>query len=90
MIDSPHRYLRLGLQAGHDRNLILRAVAEASRTEAAGLTSVLTLNHLAWQTGASYLYLRRIVQRQTDPYSDILRRRRDGTEMRHIWRLIRH
>jgi RNA-directed DNA polymerase len=84
MIDSPHRYLRLGLQAGHDRNLILRAVAEASRTEAAGLTSVLTLNHLAWQTGASYLYLRRIVQRQTDPYSDILRRRRDGTEMRHI------
>ena len=82
--DSPHRYIRLGLSDGRSRDLLNTAVAEARRVEASGLTSVLTLNHLAWQTGASYLYLRSIVQRQMDPYDDILRHRRNGAAMRLI------
>ena len=82
--DSPHRYIRLGLSDGPSRDLLNTAVAEAQRVEASGLTSVLTLNHLAWQTGASYLYLRSIVQRQIDPYDDILRHRRNGAAMRLI------
>ena len=82
--DSPHRYIRLGLSAGRSRELLNAAVAEAQRVESAGLTSVLTLNHLAWQTGSSYLYLRSIIQRQIDPYEDILRHRRNGAAMRLI------
>src|ERR1035441_7387175 len=82
--DSPHRYIRLGLSDGRSRELLNAAVTEARRVEASGLTSVLTLNHLAWQTGASYLYLRSIVQRQIDPYDDILRRRHNGAAMRLI------
>jgi len=82
--DSPHRYLRAGLQAGVDRVVIERALAEARQVESVGLTSVLTLKRLAWQTGASYIYLRETVQRKIDPYSDILRHRRNGAEMRRI------
>jgi RNA-directed DNA polymerase len=82
--DSPHRYIRLGLSDGRSRDLLNTAVAEAQQVEVSGLTSVLTLNHLAWQTGASYLYLRSIVQRQIDPYDDILRYRRNGAAMRLI------
>lgn len=82
--DSPHQYLRIGLQAGCDRAMLQRAIAEASHVESLGFTSVLTLKHLAWQSGASYLYLREIVQRKMDPYTEIQRRRRDGTQMRRI------
>jgi RNA-directed DNA polymerase len=82
--DSPHQYLRIGLQEGRDRELLRRAIAEASHAESLGLTSVLTLKHLAWQSGASYSYLRKIVQRQIDPYTEIRRRRRNGAEMRRI------
>jgi RNA-directed DNA polymerase len=82
--DSPHRYRRFGLQHGHDPGLLRGAVANASLVESQGLTSVLTLKHLAWQSGASYAYLRRIIQRLEDPYSEILRHRRSGVAMRTI------
>jgi RNA-directed DNA polymerase len=82
--DSPHRYRRLGLQDGRDPEVLERAVANASLVERQGLASVLTLKHLAWQSGASYIYLRRIIQRSEDPYREILRRRRNGAVMRTI------
>jgi RNA-directed DNA polymerase len=82
--DSPHLYRRVGLQGGYSRDLLDRAIAQSTHLEQNGYTSVLTLKHLAWQTGASYRYLREIVQRQRDPYTEILRRRRDGKAMRLI------
>lgn len=82
--DSPHRYRRIGLQSGHDAGLLARAVVSASLVERHGMASVLTLKHLAWQSGASYIYLRRIIQRSEDPYSEILRSRRNGSAMRTI------
>lgn len=82
--DSPHLYRRVGLQAGRDRGLLDRVIVQSALLEEKGFASVLTLKHLAWQTGASYTYLREIVQRRRDPYTEIHRRRRNGAEMRVI------
>jgi len=64
--------------------LLERALANASLVEAQGFASVLTLKHLAWQSGASYVYLRKIIERRQDPYTEILRYRRNGAPMRII------
>ena len=82
--DSPHKYRRLGKQLGHDPELLTRAATWAALVESQGLASVLTLKHLAHQSGASYAYLRKIIQRKSDPYTEIHRKRRNGTPMRVI------
>jgi len=81
---APHLYRAEGRALGKTDALIDSVLAQARRVEDRGLASVLTLNHLAWNTGASYRYLRRIVQRSHDPYTDIIIRRRDGRKMRAI------
>lgn len=45
---------------------------------AANLVPVLSLGHLAHRSGASYGYLREIVERRRDPYEDITRPKSDG------------
>jgi RNA-directed DNA polymerase len=45
---------------------------------AAGLVPVLSLGHLAYQSGASYGYLREIVERKRDPYDNIARPKSNG------------
>lgn len=81
---SPHLYRADGRLLGRTDKLLDSALMQAARVERQGLASVLTLNHLAWSTGASYLYLRSIVQRSFDPYTDIVIHRRDGRKMRAI------
>jgi RNA-directed DNA polymerase len=82
--DSPHLYLQQGLSRGYPRELVERALQEAHRVEARGLTSVLTLGHLAHQTGAPYPYLRQVVERQHDPYRSFQVPKRDGKHRRVI------
>jgi RNA-directed DNA polymerase len=70
--DSPHLYR----QAGHAQSvppefldLLIRAAYE---TEQHGLQAVLTLKHLAHQTGADHSYLRNVIGRDIDPYDEFL------------------
>src|SRR6266511_4735421 len=84
LTDSPHLYRRHGLDLGHSRELIERALSQAGRAEARGLPSILTLGHLAHQTGAPYPYLREIVERRHDPYRTFQIARRDGSRGRVI------
>ena len=90
--DSPHIYRKIGEQVYGERgeqtvdpqSVISAAIAQAQPLEAKGLAAVLTLNHLAYQTGASYGFLRSIVERNTDPYADLSIKRRNGRRMREI------
>ncbi|MDQ1045057.1 reverse transcriptase family protein [Streptomyces sp. V4I2] len=54
------------------------------RLDARGLTPVLTLAHLAHLTGVHYLYLREIVQRRRDPYTEFSRPKRETGKTRTI------
>jgi RNA-directed DNA polymerase len=67
--DSPHLYLRDGLAAGRPPELLEIFVRRAYATERHGINAVLTLKHLAHQTGADHGYLRDIVGRAIDPYT---------------------
>ena len=69
---SPHLYLRRGLAAGRPPELLERFIQRADATERHGLRSVLTLNHLAYQTGADHFYLRDVIGRDIDPYEEFL------------------
>jgi RNA-directed DNA polymerase len=69
---SPHLYIREGLAAGRPHQLLELFVRRAYATEKHGLDAVLTLNHLAHQTGADHGYLRDIVGRRIDPYTEFL------------------
>ncbi|MGV9668094.1 reverse transcriptase family protein [Nocardia niigatensis] len=81
---SPHIYRRIGRQRHQSEALLDAALDQASVVEAQGLTAVLTLNHLAVRTGVSHYYLRSIVGRWSDPYNDLVLRRRNGRKMRAI------
>lgn len=82
--DSPHLYRKDGLRSGVEAPLIENALEQASEVEKVGLASILTLGHLAHRTGAGYPYLREIVKRNIDPYSDLVIRRSNGRKMRSI------
>jgi RNA-directed DNA polymerase len=90
--DSPHLYRMLGEKVYRARGekvevsqeIMAASLLQAQRVEADGLVAVLTLNHLAYQTGASYSFLRDIVERTSDPYRDLSIRRRNGRKMREI------
>jgi RNA-directed DNA polymerase len=82
--DSPHLYRKKGLEQGVPLDLIGQALKQALIVENQGLASVLTLNHLAHQTGSSYGYLRNIVARRSDPYFDIVIPRRKSIAVRPI------
>lgn len=74
----PHLYRREGLARGLADDLVRRAADERSRQQQLGLEPILTLGHLSHLTGASYRYLREIVERRRDPYVDIAQRKRSG------------
>jgi RNA-directed DNA polymerase len=70
--DSPHLYLRNGLAAGRSPELLDLFVRRADATERHGISAVLTLKHLAHQTGADHGFLRDIIGRAIDPYTEFL------------------
>lgn len=68
---------------GRDADVVKRASAEIERLFHCGVKPVLTLNHLARLTGSNYDYLRATVERASDPYTNIRRKKRDGS-FRHL------
>lgn len=74
----PHLYRRAGLAAGVDPDTLDHAVSRRELIESRGAAAVLSLRHLAHLTGAPYLYLRDIVERAVDPYTDISLSKKSG------------
>ncbi|WP_345147564.1 reverse transcriptase family protein [Arthrobacter ginkgonis] len=68
---SPHLYHQQGVDLGVEPSALKRASAERARLRAQGAYPILSLGHLASETGASYSYLREIVSRSRDPYRSI-------------------
>lgn len=67
----PHLYHQRGIKSGVDPMLVQRASAEVARLRAQRAYPLLSLAHLARETGASYTYLREVVNRTRDPYVSI-------------------
>lgn len=67
----PHLYYQGGLDLGIEPPSLERASKERARLEAQGAYPILSLGHLAKETGASYTYLREVVSRNRDPYRSI-------------------
>jgi RNA-directed DNA polymerase len=82
--DSPHMYRRLATESGIPESVISASLENAQQVESKGLPAVLTLNHLAYQTGAAYGYLRGICERADDRYTDLSIKRHNGRPMRAI------
>lgn len=76
---SPHRYIQDGISSGHDRSMLVRAQAYQQAISSNGAVPILTLKHLARETGTEWGYLRSIVGRRINEYQPIRRRKRDGT-----------
>lgn len=74
----PHLYRTAGLALGRDAQVVERALQVQERLRANDAYPVLTLSHLAKLTGAPWTFLRDVVARRRDPYSDIDRPKRDG------------
>ena len=79
---SPQSYARQA-PPSVSAEILGRALAQAERVERRGLTAVLTLGHLANQTGVPYQVLRDIVARRSDPY-DEFRMRRNGSRLPRV------
>jgi len=67
----PHVYLQTGREQGVPAPALDQAFKERSFLQARGTYPVLSLGHLAHETGASYSYLREVVSRTRDPYRSI-------------------
>lgn len=94
---SPHLYINEGRALGRDAETLARAVAYDRVILSNNVYPVLTLRHLARETGAEWGYLRSIVERRLSDYSSIRRRKQDGTfreisapnpELMHVQRWI--
>ncbi|WP_320780219.1 reverse transcriptase family protein [Streptomyces sp. CRN 30] len=82
--DSPHLYRATGQRLGKEPKLVEHSLQQAAEVEERGLASVLTLGHLAHNTGVGYYYLREVAKRSIDPYDDLVLPRRNGRKMRAI------
>lgn len=82
--DSPGAYRRQGLQVGVASEVLEEATRQMQRLRNRGVTPIYSLKHLAHHSGISYLYLREIVQRIRDPYSEFSRPKKDRIHVRTI------
>lgn len=67
----PHLYRQIGQQEGVAAPALERASLERASLTARGTFPILSLGHLAHETGASYTYLREVVSRTRDPYRSL-------------------
>lgn len=74
----PHLYYKNGVADGGDPSAVNRATAAVARLRAQGAYPVLSLAHLAHETGASYSYLREIVNRTRDAYTSVALPKQSG------------
>ena len=75
---SPILYQNEGLRKGVPENVILSALKQANRLQAAGLPAVLTLAHLSHHTDVAYGFLRKVVSRDINPYRTFTIKKRSG------------
>src|SRR4051812_42177995 len=80
----PHLYRAQGRALGVTDDALEAALVASTSVEAHGVVPILTLNHLAVQTGETYGFLRGIVKRHIDPYTEFTRHRRGGGRLRTI------
>lgn len=66
--DSSHQFETWASSQGRTPEQIQRALRDARAVERDGRPALLSLGHLAQRTGASYRFLRRVVERDLDPY----------------------
>lgn len=79
MKDQPsHSYHAEGLERGISDTTVRSSVVSIERAREHGVHPVLSLNHLSHLTGATHKYLRQVVSRRTDPYTEISRPKTDG------------
>lgn len=74
----PHLYREEARARGLDSHSIRRAIDVRRTVAESGAQPVLTLADLAQRCGVSSRYLRRIIERDRDPYEPISRPKRDG------------
>lgn len=74
----PHQYQESAAEAGLSPEVAEAALQQARQVQARGFPPILTLGHLCEHTGTPYTYLRRIVERQHDPYRVFSIRKRSG------------
>lgn len=67
----PHLYYENGRESGVPPEALDRASAERARLATQSAYPLLSLAHLAHETGATYRYLREVVSRTRDPYRSI-------------------
>lgn len=67
----PNFYYEKGRGLGISTDTLDRATAEVARLAAQNAYPILSLAHLAHETGATYSYLREVVSRTRDPYRSI-------------------
>ncbi|WP_282205995.1 reverse transcriptase family protein [Kitasatospora fiedleri] len=72
------------MAAGIEPAVLDEALRQIKRAESYSVTPVLTLRHLAHLTGTEFPYLRGIIQRQLDPYSEFSRPKREPGRVRII------
>jgi RNA-directed DNA polymerase len=76
---TPHLYEKAAIAAGTSLVTARKAAVATRKIDEQGSFPVLTLRHVAHETGASYGYLRKLVKRELDDYQSIRRMKRDGT-----------
>lgn len=80
---SPNEYRRQGEKLGIARDVLDSATARMATNQRLGSRAILSLGHLSHLTGAPYPYLRELIERRRDPYSEHSRRKR-GSGVRPI------
>ena len=74
----PNLYLKKGQQKSVPEPILEESLKQAHRVQNNGLPAILTLGHLAFQTGVSYIKLHELVSRNIDPYRTFSIKKRTG------------
>lgn len=74
----PHLYYQQGVLSGVPAHTLDRALRERARLLARPAFPLLTLGHLAHESGSDYRYLREIVSRKRDPYTSVSMSKKSG------------
>ena len=82
--DSPHLYRAHGLSRNVPEPVIDAVLTRTALLRSSGVTPIVSLAHLAHQTGANYHYLRQIIERRTNPYREFEINRSEGRRPRVI------
>lgn len=92
---APTLYREEAIRKGVPDTIVESAIRQAHKLQDAGLPAVLTLGHLAFNTGVPYSFLRKVVTRRFNPYRTFTIRKRGGGERyinvphKHLFRVQR-